>query len=280
MRALQSLERRQTKREGRPGLVGRDWAATELKCGTGVPPVNHAQDARATSKSVPKTCVNDIVTVREKSPKRSLANESVLPQWAIDLMRPVVRAILLACWKVRLTGLENIPLKDGVIIASNHQSYIDPFVISIPINRPLRFLAWNVALDWPLVGKIMKLLGAWPLQLEGSDPAAIRRSLQWLRDGEAVVIFPEGGRGEPDGSMVTFKAGAVRIALEAGVPILPVTIRGANRVWPPGKRIPRPGEIEIVYHPLFRPELLPDEDSRACARRESEQLASVIRSAL
>lgn len=220
------------------------------------------------------------MTVREKSPKRSRAGESALPQWAIDLMRPVVRAIGLACWKVRLSGLENIPAKDGVIIASNHQSYIDPFMISIGIKRPLRFLAWNVALDWPFVGKLMRLLGAWPLQVEGSDPATIRRSLQWLREGEAVMIFPEGGRGQPDGSMERFKAGAVRIALEAGVPILPVTIRGANRVWPPGKLMPRLGKIEIVYHPLFHPEVLPDEDSRACARRESEQLAAVIRSAL
>jgi 1-acyl-sn-glycerol-3-phosphate acyltransferase len=126
----------------------------------------------------------------------------------------------------------------------------------------------------------MRFLGAWPLQVEGSDPAAIRRSLQWLREGEAIMIFPEGGRGKPDGSMVRFKVGAVRIALEAGVPILPVTIRGANRVWPTGKHIPGLGQIEITYHPLFHPQQRPHEDSRACARRESEQLAAIIGSAL
>ena len=81
-------------------------------------------------------------------------------------------------------------------------------------------------------------LGAWPLQVEGSDPAAIRRSLTWLRDGNVVVIFPEGGRGKADGTMIRMKGGAVRMALEAGVPILPVTIRGANRVWPPGTIFP------------------------------------------
>lgn len=144
----------------------------------------------------------------------------------------------------------------------------------------MRFLAWNVAMGWPVIGKALGLLGAWPLNLEGIDPAPIRRSLQWLRSGEALMIFPEGGRGNPDGSMIGFKSGAVRIALEAKVPILPVTIRGANQVWPASQRFPSLGKIEVVYHELFYPEQRPGEDSRACAQRESEQLAAIIRKAL
>ena len=195
-------------------------------------------------------------------------------------MRPSLRFVGSVFWRLRLKGLENIPRNGGLIIASNHQSYVDPFLISIPIKRPIHFLAWNVVLDWPLVGKALRLLGAWPLQLERTDPAAIRRSLQWLKDGDALMIFPEGGRGKPDGTMIRFKAGAVRIALEANVPILPVTIRGANGVWPAAKRIPGLGKIEIVYHPLYQPEQKPDEDARACARRESGKLAAIIASAL
>lgn len=195
-------------------------------------------------------------------------------------MRPVLRNIGSAFWRLKHSGIENIPPEGGLVIAANHQTYLDPFLISIPIKRPLRFLAWNVVLDWPLAGKLLGLLGAWPLQLEGSDPAAIRRSLQWLRDGGAVVIFPEGGRGLPGGSMGKFKGGAVRIALDAGVPVLPITIRGANRVWPVGRRFPRLGKIEIIYHPIYRVAQNPDEETRACARRESERLAEIISSAL
>jgi len=218
-------------------------------------------------------------TLREQSERGPRGNGFVLPQWSIEVLRPVVRSVTRALWHVTFRGIENIPAKDGLIIASNHQSYLDPFLISIPIRRPLRYLAWNVAFGWPVVGPAMGVLGAWPLQLEGSDPAAIRRSLQWLRAGGAVMIFPEGGRGKPDGSMVRFKAGAVRIALEAKVPILPATIRGANEVWPAGKHIPRLGKIEVVYHPLFYPEPKPDEDSRRCARREIQELAGIIQSA-
>ena len=183
-------------------------------------------------------------------------------------------------WNLKLKGLENLPLEGGVLIASNHQSYLDPFLIGVPIKRPLRFLAWNEALEWPVAGKLMKLLGAWPLQLQGSDPAAIRRSILWLRNGGALVIFPEGGRGLPNGSMVRFKGGAVRLALEAGVPILPVTIRGANRVWPAGQRVPRMGKIEVVYHPLHHVRQHEEEETRECARRESDRLAEIIGSAL
>jgi 1-acyl-sn-glycerol-3-phosphate acyltransferase len=225
--------------------------------------------------------LNDSVTIpRERSTGRPKPDEFVLPQWFINSMRPGFRFIGQTFWNLKLRGIENIPATGGLIVASNHQSYLDPFAISVPIKRALRFLAWNEAMNWPLLGKVMGALGAWPLQLEGSDPGAIRRSHQWLKAGGALMIFPEGGRGQADGSMMRFKAGAVRIALEARVPILPVTIRGAQRVWPRGRVIPGPGEIEITYHPIFHPQQSPEEDARACARRESEHLAAIIRSAL
>lgn len=168
----------------------------------------------------------------------------------------------------------------GLIVASNHQTYIDPFWVSYPIRRPVRYLAWDAAFNWPVVGSFLRLFGAWPLQLEGSDPAPIRRSLQWIREGGAVVIFPEGGRGNADSSLKKFKAGAVRMALETGVPILPVTIRGGHRVWPLSYRFPRIGRVEIIYHPLIAIAQGEGEDVRECARRETERLAGIIRSAL
>ena len=204
----------------------------------------------------------------------------MFPQWALELIRPVVGLFSRLIWHIEFRGVENVPERGGVIIAANHQTYIDPFWLSLRIKRPIRYLAWSAAFRWPLVGRGLVLLGAWPLALEGSDPAAIRRSLQWLRDGGAVVIFPEGGRSTATGSLERFKAGAVRLALEAQVPILPVTIKGGNRVWPRGWRFPRPGKVVVTYHPLYHAEQCPDEETRACARRESERLAEVIGSAL
>lgn len=206
--------------------------------------------------------------------------ETALPEWSINLMRPIIGLGSRVFWRLEHQGVENIPTGGGLIIAANHQSYGDPFWLALPVKRSIRFLAWNEAFSWPVVGKAIRLLGAWPLNVQASDPAAIRRSLTWLRDSGVIVIFPEGGRGLPDGSMVRMKGGAVRMALEAGVPILPVTIRGANRVWPSNKLFPRLGKVEIVYHPVMHVKQLSNEEPRACARRETERLSEIIRSAL
>lgn len=204
----------------------------------------------------------------------------VFPQWALEAMRPVVRTVSRVLWRVSFRGVENVPPSGGVIVASNHQTYIDPFWVSLPIKRPIRYLAWNESFDWPIIGRFMGLFGAWPIKLEKSDPTAIRRSLQWLREGGAVYIFPEGGRCLPDGGLMRFKNGAVRLALEANVPILPVTIRGGHRVWPKGWSVPRLAKVEVVFHPVQMPAPQPGEDARHCARRETDRLAKVIGSAL
>lgn len=205
----------------------------------------------------------------------------ILPAWALELLRRTAGLLFSLLWRMRYTGTEYIPQSGKLVIAANHQTYIDPFWVAARIKRPLRFLAWDVSFGWPVVGTLMRWLGAWPLQVEKSDPRAIRRSLEWLRRGGALVIFPEGGRAHADGALEEFKAGAARIALEAGALVLPVTIRGGHRVWPRGWRFPRfARRIEIIYHPPYYLRQLPGEDTRACARRETERLARIIGTAL
>ena len=216
----------------------------------------------------------------KKPPNRATTTPGQLPQSALEVLRPIVGLCSRVFWKIEYLGVENIPEHGGVVIAANHQTYLDPFWLSVVVKRPTRYLAWSDAFRWPIVGRGLVWLGAWPLALEGSDPAAIRRSLQWLREGGVVVIFPEGGRSSETGEMERFKAGAVRLALEANVPILPVTIKGGNQVWPRGWRLPHFAKVKIIYHPLYYPEQPQDQETRAFARRESERLAKVIGSAL
>jgi 1-acyl-sn-glycerol-3-phosphate acyltransferase len=204
----------------------------------------------------------------------------VLPPWAIQIVRVVLRAIFRLLFGLRLRGTENIPRAGGLIVASNHQSYFDPFWIAAPFNRQLRFLAWDAVFGWPVAGPLIRWLGAWPLQVQKGDTRAIRLSVQWLRGGGALVIFPEGGRCFAGGEMLPLKPGVARLAMETGAPVLPVTIRGGHRVWPRDRKWPRPGRVEIVYHPPLRVRQLPGEDTRACARRATERLAEIIGSAL
>lgn len=227
--------------------------------------------------------VSEDAQSRPARARKEASEGFVLPRWAYEgLLRPAVRNLSRLAWRLELRGTENIPPPEsgGIIIAANHQTYFDPFWISIPVKHQTRYLAWDAAFDWFIVGKIIPVLGAIPLALEGGDRKAMRRALEHLRAGDCIVIFPEGGRGNTDGTPLRFKPGAVRLALEADVPILPVTISGAHRVWNSEQLVPRPARVSITYHPPRIMRCLPDEDTRLCARRETDDLARVICSAL
>lgn len=214
---------------------------------------------------------------------RSANADGVLPQWAFErVLRPSFRVAVQAAWRMKFTGTHNIPPSEagGLIIAANHQTYFDPFWLSIPVRRRVRYLAWDAAFEWFVVGRMIRRLGAIPLALEGGDHKAMRRAIETLRAGDCIVIFPEGGRGNTDGTPLRFKPGAARLALEAEVPILPVTISGAHKVWNSNQLVPRPARVSITYHPPRIMRCLPDEETRLCARRETDELARVICSAL
>jgi 1-acyl-sn-glycerol-3-phosphate acyltransferase len=204
----------------------------------------------------------------------------VLPLWAINGLRKVLRLFSRLFWRVSYKGLENLPQTGGVIIASNHQTYLDPVWMSLPFKREIRYLAWSESFGWPVIGKVIAMLGAWPIQIEKADKTLVRRTSQWLNKGGALVIFPEGGRCLPDGHLLRFKPGAVRMALDANTPILPITIRGGHRVWPKGYRLPHLAKVELIFHPLQHVTMQEGEDARACARRETDRLAETINSAL
>lgn len=212
---------------------------------------------------------------------RQPAEPKAAPQWLVDYaIRPAVGVLSRAVWRISFRGVEHIPAGGGLVIAANHQTYVDPFWISVPFRRPIRYLAWNEAFKKPLMGMALNFLGAWPLALERGNPTAYRRSLKWLREGGAVMIFPEGERSIAHGHVARFKTGAARLALEVGAAVLPVTIRGGEKVWPRGQLLPRTGRVEIIFHPVRHLALQPGEDARRCVQRETEELAAVIKAAI
>jgi len=173
----------------------------------------------------------------------------------VNLLRWVGFAISRTFWFIRYSGRENIPDKNfgGFLIAANHQTYIDPVWITFPVRRRLRFMAFDKAFEWRFVGPLIRYLGSFPVSLDtGGTVKAMKEALRSLRDGAALMVFPEGAREFADGEMFPFKTGVVRIAMQAGVPILPVTVRGGNRIWPQKQKYPRLfRRVEIVYHPIL-----------------------------
>ena len=191
----------------------------------------------------------------------------------LDVCRPGVRAVARLYFGLRLTGTEHIPPLGPVVIVPNHQTYADPVLVTIPVRRPIYYMAWNRLFDIRGLNWMIRRLRAFPVQIESRDPRATREAVRLLQAGEAVMIFPEGSR-SLDGRVGLFKPGAFRLAVSLGVPILPVTIAGGHEAWPPGRTLPRRGTMTITYHPLVYPSV--DGEARTAARELAEQTRAAI----
>lgn len=202
----------------------------------------------------------------------------------IEFIRYSLLFVSKILWRIEYHGTENIPqtLEKGLLVAPNHQTFIDPFWVCLPIHRKFRFMAWDKAFNWFLIGRIIRYLGSFPVSLKrGGTRKAMQEALNSLRDGATLMIFPEGSRGFSDGKLLPFKTGAVRIAMEAGVPILPVTIRGANKVWSQDIKFPRFKKVEIFFHPVFEiPPMDENTDEHEFAEKLTAELKEIIESNL
>ena len=175
-----------------------------------------------------------------------------------------------------------MPESGPAVLISNHPTFLDPYHISFFLaQRWITWLAWDEAFDWPVVGAIMRELKALPLNMERPVPSVLKDAYAVLEAGRLLGMFFEGGRTKNGFDLDEPREGAARIALRAGVPVVPITISGARRAWPLERRLPRPGKIVITYHPPIEPEQVSPESSSRERRRElTERVATSIRSAL
>lgn len=195
----------------------------------------------------------------------------------IDLWRPWFHGFCRLYFALELRGVENIPPAGPVVIAPNHQTYADPPLVTIPVRRPVFYMAWNRLFDIPVFAWLIRRLRAFPVDIEARDSRATREVIRLLKAGEAVMIFPEGGR-SADGRVQSFKPGAFRVAASLRAPILPVTIAGGHDAWPPGRVLPRRARVTITYHPVVRPD--PALHPRDAAVRLADETRAAILSAI
>jgi 1-acyl-sn-glycerol-3-phosphate acyltransferase len=170
----------------------------------------------------------------------------------LDLFRPSFHLLCRAYFHLELRGVQHIPRDGAVLITPNHQTYADPPLVTIPIRRPVFYMAWNRLFQVPGFGWFIRRLRAFPVEIDSADRRATREVVRLLRAGEAVMIFPEGERTR-DGTVGRFKPGAFRLAVSLATPVLPVTIDGGHDAWPPDRLLPRRRPITITYHPLLSP---------------------------
>jgi glycerol-3-phosphate dehydrogenase (NAD(P)+) len=184
------------------------------------------------------------------------------------MARAVLQPFFLVYFRMERIGREHVPASGPVIIASNHRSFMDPFVIGMMLRRPTYFVAKAELFHKPFVAWLLSSLGAFPVERGRGDSDAMTTAREILERGDVVVIFPEGTRTRP-GALGAPKRGVGRLALETGAPIVPIALIGTEAVRR-GWRI-RPHKVRIrAGRPLRFPQV--DEPSPQLAKAVTGRL--------
>jgi len=212
---------------------------------------------------------------RDASPDAPQPFESHIAWWMMLLAR-VVRVVLSAFVRLRVEGdLAAIPRTGPVILAANHASNADPVVLgavlTLSLGRRMHWLAKKEIFDWPIVGWMARNGGIHPVDRSTADVEAFRTARRILDEGQVLFVFPEGTR-SPDGGLQRARDGVAMLALRTGAPIVPIGIAGSDKVWPKGRKLPRPGGSVTVT--VGRPFSLADEVPAGLRGREAKSAAT------
>ena len=186
----------------------------------------------------------------------------------------VLPPILTAMYRPSVEGLENVPTDGPAILASNHLSFLDHFLLPAYIDRPIFFLGKSDYFSgWQKY--FFENVGVMPIDREGGDAGerSLRKGQEILDAGKLLGIYPEGTR-TPDGRLYRGKTGPVRLALRTGVPILPVAMVGVFEILPPGARLPRfGGKVGVrIGKPLDFRRYDGQDDNRFALRSATDEL--------
>lgn len=183
-------------------------------------------------------------------------------------LKPIAVVLMRLLFRLEARDAVRVPATGPVLLVSNHSSVLDPPAVGGAASRKLSFLAKAELFRIPVLGPVLRRVGARPIRRAGADPAAMRTALRVLEEHGALLIFPEGTRG-PEGVLRPAKAGAGMLAVMSGAPVVPVYVSGSGRAWPKGRRLPRPGRVTVVFGEPLR-----FEATRGGDRRQQYEAAS------
>ena len=153
------------------------------------------------------------------------------------VVKAICWLILKIFWRMEIIGIENLPQSGGLIIASNHVSYLDPAVLTASFNRKIYFLTKKEVFKNNFISFLLKNMNALPIDRGKVDMLAFKKAINILREEKVLGIFPEGTRSS-NGELQELKLGTIKIAMKTGVPILPAGIIGTHKIYPRGIKFP------------------------------------------
>ncbi len=160
----------------------------------------------------------------------------------------ICRLVCTLMFDLKVYGRRHMPARGGVLLVANHQSFLDPVLVSLPLYRPVSFFARASLFENPFFGRVIRCLHAFPVQRGKGDRAAVQQAIERLKEGYVLNFYPEGSRTE-DGNIGPIQPGIGLIARRAGVPIVPVVVDGSFHAWPKDKKIFHPHPVKVMYGP-------------------------------
>lgn len=180
-------------------------------------------------------------------------------------------------YRASIEGREHLPREGGFVLAPSHRSMMDIPFAAVVTPRRLRYMGKASLFRIPVLGRIFSTLGGFPVERDGTDRKAVRDAMAMLRNGEILLVYPEGTRQHGD-EIAPLQPGAAYLSLRTGVPIVPVGIAGSEEILRGHDgRLPRFGRVAIVVGPALYPPSLP---SGVVPRAEVEALTARLASAL
>lgn len=169
-----------------------------------------------------------------------------------DTLHVLCRTLAVTLFGFRCRFAQPLPKEGGLLVLSSHQSLLDPLILGLACDRRLSSLARASLFRFGPFAALIRALDAVPIDREASTVAAMKKVIGKLRDGAALVIYPEGTRTR-DGRLGELKGGFVLVARRAGVPIVPAAIVGAWECWPRTRPFPLPGRIRVEFGDVLEP---------------------------
>ena len=190
-----------------------------------------------------------------------------------DGCKLAARLLVCTAFRCRFYGRENVPRKGGVLLLSNHQSYLDPMLVSCSLRRRCCFMATDTLFRNPLLGATLRMLGAFQVRL--GTASNVRLGIQKLATGSVLLVFPEGTR-TYDGHLLPFRRGFRFLAARSRVPIVPLAIEGAFHAWPRTRFLPRPWPVRVMFGRSIPTEELEQASDAKAATLVSEEITSML----
>jgi 1-acyl-sn-glycerol-3-phosphate acyltransferase len=192
-------------------------------------------------------------------------------------LQSLARILTTVLFDLKVYGRENVPRHGGALLLSNHQSYLDPILLGVQLDRPVSYMAKSELFEaGRFLPWLIRNLHAFPVKRGSGDVGAIKEAIARLHQGYILNMYPEGTRSE-DGEIRQILPGVALVVRRAGVPIIPVVVDGSFHAWSRKQKMLRGYPVRVMYGPAMNVQGLKSDEVLALIDRTLRDMLNRLR---